>query len=207
MMMEIALIPGHRTVRWCDLAAAALTAVFATLGVLTGVQLAGLAEVHSALLQAAHALGMTAQAVALVDDVPFIGDDAGRLADSVRATAAEVRTSAADIRDDLRTLGLLIGVVIAAIPIVPLILLYVPFRLARLRELRRLRLMLAEPAEPALVAQLAVAAVHRIPYRELRQVSPHPWLDLHEGRHAHLAAAELHRLGVRPPAWLGPAHG
>lgn len=203
-MSELALIPSRRTMRWCDLAAAAIAAVFAALGVVAGVQVSALAELHQVLLEAGHALELTARAVALVNEVPFIGDEAARLADSVRETATEVRTSATTVREDLSALGLVIGIVIAAIPVAPLVLLYAPLRLARRRELRRLRRMLDGPVEPALVEHLARAAVRRVPFHELHEVSAHPWLDIEQGRHEHLAAAELRRLGIRSPGGIGP---
>lgn len=203
-MSELALTPSGRAIIWCDVAVATTTALFAALGVLAGAQVAGLADLHRTLLEAAHALDLTAGAVALVDGVPFIGDDAGRLADSVRETATSVRASATTVQDELRAVGLLVGVVIAAIPIIPLVLLYAPLRLARSRELHRLRGMLHGPAEPALVEHLARAAVRRVPYQELRRVTAHPWHDIEHGRHTHLAAAELRRLGIRSPSWIAP---
>jgi hypothetical protein len=205
-MSELALTPSRRAIIWCDVAVATTTALFAALGVLAGAQVAALADLHRTLLEAAHALDLTARAVALVDGVPFIGDDAGRLADSVRETATSVRASATTVQDELRAVGLLVGVVIAAIPIIPLVLLYLPLRLARRRELRRLRRMLHEPAEPALVEHLARAAVRRVPYQELHRVTANPWLDIEHGRHTHLAAAELRRLGLRSPSWITPGH-
>jgi hypothetical protein len=203
-MSELALIPSRRTVQWCDVAAVVATALFAALGVLAGAHVAALAELHGAMLEAARALDLTARAVALVSDVPFIGDDAGRLADSVRETANSVRASATTVQDELQALGLVVGVVIAAIPVIPLVLLYVPLRLVRRRELGRLRRELHETTEPALVEHLARAAVRRVPYRELRRVSARPWLDIEQGRHAHLAAVELHRLGISSPGWISP---
>lgn len=47
---------------------------------------------------------------------------------------------------------------------------------------------------------LAHAALNRVPYSELRHVSGRPWQDVEQGRHRSLAAAELKRLGLRPPA-------
>lgn len=203
-MSELALIPSRRTVWWCDLAAVVATALFTALGVLAGAHVAALAELHDAMREGAHALELTAQAVALVQQVPFIGDDAGRLAGSVRETATSVRASATTVQEEMQALGLIVALVIAAIPLIPLLLVYAPLRIARGRELRGLRRMLHGPVEPALVEHLARAAVRRVPYRELRRVSPHPWLDVEQGRHGHLAAVELRRLGIRSPAWLTP---
>jgi hypothetical protein len=207
VLSQVTLIPSRRAVWWCDVAAAVAALVFAALGAVTGAYVAGLAEIHRALLEGAHALDQAAQGVGLLGQVPFVGDDAGRLAAGIGDTAAEVRTSATTVRADLRALGVLIGIVIVAIPVVPLVLLYAPLRLARRRELRQLRRMLDGPAEPALVEHLARAAAHHIPCPELHQVSAQPWRDIARGHHSHLAAAELRRLGILPPAWIGSAAG
>jgi hypothetical protein len=136
-----------------------------------------------------------------------VGDDAGRVAGSVRATAAEVRAGAVTLDERVRTLGLIAGAVVTAIPVVPLVLVYAPLRLARRRELRALRRMLAGPPDPALVEHLARSAARRLSLRHLHRTSPCPWLDLARGQHAPLAAAELRRLGVRVPPWLASAGG
>ncbi len=63
-------------------------------------------------------------------------------------------------------------------------MLYVPLRMARQQELRGLRRLLADQPDPVLI---------------LRRVSGAPWRDVDQGRHLPLAAAELRRLGLRPP--------
>jgi hypothetical protein len=209
-LSEPALVLSRRAVRWCDGAAAAAIAVFTGLGVAAGVQLSAIAGLHLTMLDAARALEVTAHAVGLIGEVPIVGDDTGRLAGTVEATAAQVRAGAAVVDERLRTLGQLVGVVIAAIPVVPLVLLYAPLRFARLRELRALRQLLSGQPDPALVEYLAHAAVRHLSYGQLREISPCPWLDLTRGCHAPLAVAELNRLGIRPPGWLtaaGVPHG
>jgi len=72
--------------------------------------------------------------------------------------------------------------------------------------MRGLRRLLAGSVDPMLVEHLARAAVVRVPYAQLREVSRTPWEDLEAGRHRHLAAAELRRLGIAPPdGWDGDA--
>ncbi|MHA6793787.1 hypothetical protein ACVGVM_09765 [Pseudonocardia bannensis] len=205
VMSELALLPSHRTLRRWDAAAAVTTAVFAVLGVVAGLQVWGLANLHRGLLEAAEALDLTARGIALLGEVPLVGTGADQLADSLRQTSVEVRTSTAAARESLRTLALAVGAALAAIPLLPLALLYVPLRRARRRELRGLRQLLQDPVDPMLIEHLARAALRRVPYAELRRISCRPWLDVEQGRHLHLAAAELHRLGVRsPPGWATP---
>ena len=204
-MSELALLPSHRTVGRWDGAAAVTTAVFTVLGVVAGAQVWGLAELYRGLLEAAEALDLTARAIALLGNVPLVGGGADQLADSVRETSVEVRGSAGAARANLRMLAVLLGTSIVALPILPLVLLYLPLRLARRRELRGLRRLLDGPVDPMLVEYLARAALRRVPYAELHRISGRPWLDVEQGRHLHLAAAELRRLGVAPPpGWAAP---
>jgi predicted PurR-regulated permease PerM len=205
MMSELALLPSRRTVRRWDLAAAVSLAVFAALGLLTARHVGQLAELDAGLLRAADALEVTARAIGLIEQVPVVGDGAGQLAGSVRDTAADVRGSVTAAREDLRALAVVLGAVVVALPVVPLLLVYLPLRLARRRELRGLRRQLRGPADPMLVEHLARAALRRVPFRDLRRVSPQPWLDADRGRCLPLAAAELRRLGVAPPpGWSDP---
>lgn len=206
-MSEFALRPSRRTVRRWDLAAAATMVVFTVLGVLTTRYVWQLAELDAGLLRAADALDVTGQAIGLIEQVPVVGDGAGELAATVGDTAEDVRGSVAAARTDLRALGVLLGVIVVALPGVPLLLVYLPMRLARGRELRGLRRLLRRPADPALVEHLARAALRRVPFRDLRRVSAQPWLEVDRGHHHRLAAAELRRLGVAPPpGWSGPDH-
>lgn len=207
MMTELALLPSRRTIRRWDGAALLALVVFAALGVLAGQQVRQLAELDAGLLRAADALEVTAQAIGLIDQVPVVGDGAGQLATTVRDTAADVRSSVAAARGDLGTLSLVLGATLVALPAVPLLLVYLPLRLARRRELRGLRRMLRGPVDPVLVEHLARAGLRRVPFRDLRRISTQPWLDADRGRHRHLAAAELQRLGVTPPpGWTTPDH-
>jgi hypothetical protein len=205
VMSELALLPSRRTVRRWDLTAAVTVVVFAALGVLTALHVWALAELDAGLLRAADALDVTAQAIGLLGEVPLVGDGAGELAGSVQETAVDIRSSVGAARADVQALAVLLGVAVAALPIVPLLLAYLPLRLARRRELRALRRLLRGPVDPMLVEHLARAGLRRVPYSELRRIGPRPWLDVDQGRHHPLAAAELRRLGVRPPAeWTAP---
>jgi hypothetical protein len=205
VIAEFALAPSRRTCRRLDTAALVAATAFSALGLAVGLHLWGLAELHRGLLDAAAALETTGRAIGLVADLPLLGPGARDLADDVTAGAGDVRADALAARDAVRAVALGVGTTIAAIGLLPVALLHLPLRLARRRELRGLRRMLAGPADPLLVEHLARAAVRRVPFAELRRVSPHPWRDLEQGHHTALAGAELRRLGVEPPAaWSGP---
>lgn len=204
MISEFALVPSRRTIRRLDVVSVVLVLGFAALGLVAGLELWSLAQLHRALFDAAAALEATGRAIELVAGVPFIGDDAQRLAGEVIRTAAQVRVDALEARQRVRVLAVVVGAVIALVALVPVAVLYLPLRWARRRELRGLQRLLAGSVEPMLVEHLARAAVRRVPYGELRRVSENPWRDLERGEHTHLAAAELRRLGLSPPRGWSP---
>jgi predicted PurR-regulated permease PerM len=201
VISEFALAPSGRTCRRLDVASVVLAAGFTALGLVVAVHLWELAELHRALLDAASGLEATARAVGLVAELPLVGEGARTLADDVAATAGDLRADALAARDALRAAAVAVGSTIALLGLLPVALLYLPLRLARNRQLRALRRHLSGPADPLLVEHLARAAVRRVPFAELRRVTPTPWTDLEQGRHAELARAELRRLGMSP----GPA--
>ena len=200
MVSELALLPSGRTLRRWDLATAVYVLASLAVGAAAGWQIWSLAELHRALLEAADALTLTARAVGLVGEVPVVGDGADQLAGSITDTAVQLRTNALTVRTQVHALAVVVGVAIALLPTVPLVAVYLPLRVARGREVAGLKRKLAGPVDPMLVEHLAHAALTRVPYSELRQVSGRPWQDVEQGRHRPLAAAELKRLGLRPPA-------
>lgn len=205
MIRELALLPGARTIRRLDVLSVVIVIGFAALGLFAGLHLWGLAGLHRGLLGAATGLESTGRAIASLADLPLVGDAAQRQADNVVRTAAEVRTGALAVRDSVQVMAVAVGVAIALLAVAPVAVLYLPLRLARRRELSELRRMLSEPAEPMLIEHLAREALRRVPYRQLRQMSPHPWRDLERGDHLHFAAAELRRLGLPAPrGWPPP---
>ncbi|MFR9806945.1 hypothetical protein ACL02T_32320 [Pseudonocardia sp. RS010] len=207
MMSELALLPSARTLRRWDLAAVLVAAVFTVLGVLAGIQIWQVADLHLGVLSAADALDATARAVGSLGQVPFVGSQAAQLADEIRGTAQQAREGALAARGDVQSLAVLVALIVVALGLLPGLLVVLPVRIARGRELRGLRRRLAGTPDPTLAAHLAHAALRRVPYQDLLRVSAQPWRDVAEERHQHLAAAELRRLGVRPPdAWAGSGH-
>ncbi|MGH3977291.1 MAG: hypothetical protein ACRDS9_28850 [Pseudonocardiaceae bacterium] len=204
MIRELALLPGARTIRRLDVLSVVIVIGFAAFGLFAGLHLWGLAELHRGLLGAATGLESTGRAIASFANLPLVGDAAQQRADDVIRTAAQVRTGALEVRDTVQVMAVVVGVAIALLAVVPVAVLYLPLRLARRRELRELQRMLSEPIEPMLIEHLAREAVRRVPYRELRRMSQHPWRDLGRGDHVHLAAAELRRLGLPPPRGWSP---
>jgi hypothetical protein len=192
-----ALLPGRRLVRLTDAVAVAVVLVAVALGLLTGLQLDRITDLGTSLQAAASALDRTGSALGTVAGLPVVGGQIGGVADSVRATAEEVRRGGAQAVGTVHVLAVLIGLVVAFVPL-PALALYLPFRLRRGRALRELRSALDAPGgpDPALLAQLAHRALLCVPPARLHAVTPDPWADLMAGRHGQLAAAELERLGL-----------
>ncbi len=205
MIREMALLPSARTIRRLDVVSVVIVIVFAAFGLFAGLHLWELAGLHRGLLGAATGLESTGRAIASLADLPLVGDAAQQRADDVVRTAAQVETGALAVRDTVQVMAVVVGVAIALLAVVPVAVLYLPLRLARRRELAELRRMLAGPDQPMLVEHLARTTVRRMPYRELCRISQHPWRDLEQGDHTHLAAAEVRRLGLPPPrSWSPP---
>lgn len=198
-MAELALLPSRRALRRLDALAVVTVVVFAALGVLAWTRIADLARIGAGLADVAASLDLAARAIALLGEVPVVGESADRLSGSVARAASSVAANAAEVGASVTVLAVVVGLAIALLPL-PLVLgVYLPLRLARRREVRGLRRLLAGEPDPMLVEHLAHGAVARVPYGELRRVSRSPWRDLDAGRHRHLAAAELRRLGVPVP--------
>lgn len=202
MIEQLALWPDQRLLRRVDVLVAAWTLVFLALGVVAGIELWHLTGLSTTLRQAATAIDEAGRGVALVQKVPFIGTAAGTLADSIQGSAVSLRTDAVQVATTAKVLSVVIGIAVVLIGLAPLTMVYLPLRVARRREVRAVARLLRQPVEPLFVEHLAHAAVNRLPYSQLRRLTPTPWRDLEQGRHHLLAAAELRRLGVPvPPDW------
>jgi hypothetical protein len=132
------LLPSRRTVRRWDAAAVVFVLLCAAAGVVAGMQIWALAELHRGLVQTAEAFDLTARALGTVGNVPVIGDDAGRLAGSVQDAATQIRVGALEARAEVRTLAVAVGAAIAVLPVVPVLAVYVPLRVAWHRGVRLL---------------------------------------------------------------------
>ncbi|MDT0352612.1 hypothetical protein [Pseudonocardia charpentierae] len=121
---------------------------------------------------------------------------------------AELHPSLPEAADALTLTAGAVAVAIALLPTLPLIVVYLPLRAASAREVTTLQQKLAGPVDALLVEHVAHAALSRVAYSELRQVSDRPWQDGEQGRHRPLGAAELKRLGLGPSAgWADTGPG
>ena len=208
MVSELALLPSGRTLRRWILTAAGYIVASLAVGAAGGWQIWSLAELHRSLLEAADALTLTARAVGLVGEVPVVGAGADQLAGSITDTAEEVRRNAVAVRGQVHVPAVVAGVAVALLPTVPLVAVYLPMRVAHARAAAGLKRKLAGSTDPMLVEHLAHAALSRVPFAELRHVPGQPWQDVEQARHRPLPAAELTRLGLRPPTgWADTGGG
>ncbi len=152
-------------------------------GVWIGGKVHDLAEISN---QARDAGVATQRAADYLDDVPLIGDEA---ADTLRDAGASTIRTAESGREKIRTLGTILGLIVAIVPSLPLLVFYLPGRIVLGRE--------RYYARGASEELLAVRAVTHLPLARLKAISPDPMGDIAEGRYAALAKAERRRLGSR----------
>ena len=119
---------------------------------------------------------------------PFTGAaDAGRTLEAAGATAG----------DTVHTLALWLGLLVALVPIAWLLARRLPRRYRWMREAGAATSFRIGADDLELFAIRAVATA---PLHELRRAAPDPARALADGDFAPLAAIELARLGLRPPA-------
>lgn len=201
--VELGLLVDRRTIRTLDTVVGLWSLGFLSLGTLSGMHLWGLSQFTASIVQAAFALDETSDSLAILENLPLIGTQFGPLVNSFHATASGMRGNATNAESDVRILAIVIGLSVALAGSLPVVLFYLPLRVIQRRNITALARLVHDPVDPRLVEQLAMAAVIRLPYHKLQNLTPSPTRDLVEGRHQRLAAAELHRLGVQPPReWL-----
>ena len=189
-------LPSGRKVLMLDALVALWVVVWLAVGVAVHDTVEGLTEVTRGFDTVGGAIETSGEAMGGLR-VPLLGrplDTAGR---EVAEAGRAITTTGDEARDDVEAAAALLGATTALVPILPLLLLYGPARYARARDSLAVQRMLADAGgDPRMERLLAERAMLSLPYGRLRQLSPHPWLDLHEGRYDVLAAAELRRLGV-----------
>ncbi len=173
--------------------AASITAAIRTLAAFgRDLETAGL-DFQAGLLDAADALG----------DVPVIGD-------GIRApfdAAASAGQSVADAGRGQQELVEFIAVSVGwSVALVPLLLIALVWLVPRVRFARRSSRMRALIARGLTVDTLAARALARAPLAQLVAVHPDPaaaWRSQQPDALRELAAIELRRAGIRPPAVSG----
>lgn len=128
-----------------------------------------------------------------VGGLPVVGDDVADLFSSLGDGGAHLSAAGVAQQDVVHDLALLLGALVALLPILWLASRYLP---GRLRWVRDASAAVDLRDAPEGLRLFALRAIVTMPLPELRSVSADPAGDYDAGRYEALAAAELHRLGL-----------
>lgn len=200
----------HRTFRLLDGAVLFWVVLWCVLGVWTGVTLWQAADVGDTLRASGESLSRVGEGLSALSEVPVIGERPGEIGSSVAETAVDIISRGTEVKDQLRLLGVFLGIAIIGIPVTPVLGLYLPVRVHHGREVAALRRQLTEHGDdPGFDRHLADRARSWLPYSEVvRLAGEGAGARAHDRAHdetydrageRRLADAELGRLGLRRP--------
>ena len=197
-MSAVLSLPSGRKLVVLDMAVVVWTLAWIAVGVVVGLSVARLGELTDAFRTVGAAIGGVGGTLGSIH-VPILGGPLETASDAVRAAGRDVTARGDAVRGGVEQASVVLGLVVALIPILLVLLAYAPARLARVRETDALRTLVGAARDaPELEALLAERALRSLPYDRLRSLAPRPWEDDLVTRRA-LAQEELRRLGVRPP--------
>lgn len=193
------------TIRFWDSVILFWVVLWLVVGAWTGYEIWQLTGLSASTVDAGHALATAGKALQDLRGTPIVGARTGELGSQVSATASGIIVSGHSANESIRGLSILIGLAVALGPAGPALLIHLPRRRALSREIADVdRALRTQGADQTLLAHLAYRAMSSHGLAELLKISPDPAADLAAGRYDALAAAELHRLGLRPPSQPGP---
>jgi hypothetical protein len=203
------LMPGKRALRVVDAALATWVAAWIALGVAIGVNVDELTALSHTVVAEGRAVETIGGSLRGLSSVPFVGGEASSAGSQVQHAGASAVASGTSSASSIHSLSVLLAIAVALLPSVPVFGFYLPLRVRRGREARALRVAVrTHGQDPAFQSFLARRAIASLGYEQLRRVSSTPWDDVHAGRCAQLAAAELRRLGIDPtPVLIGQGSG
>ena len=193
-------LPAGRKVLALDFAVVLWSFVWILVGVAVAGTVAGLTDLTVAFRSVGEAVGGVGETLGGIN-VPLVGEPLDRASGAVRDAGRDIVMRGEATRDGIERFALVIGTVVAVIPILTLLLPYAPARAARAIEtaaLRRLVGIGAASHDPAFESFLAARALHSVSYSRLRRVAERPWETDAPGTRRALAAEELRRLGLSP---------
>jgi hypothetical protein len=187
-----------------DVAALVGIWLFVRLGRFVHDLVAGLAAPGRAIEEAGERLsGGALRGGDRVDDLPLVGDALRRPFEAVASGGEALIDAGVAQQDATATLALVLGLVVAGLPVAWVLARWLPWRVRWLREAAAVEgLLRTAPDGVALLAHRALASRS---VRTLWRAEPDPWAAFTEGRHGRLAALELDALGLRLPAAPRPA--
>jgi hypothetical protein len=188
-----------RAIRILDVTLVVWIVLWILLAVFVGRAIWSVGRIADPVISNAGGLSETAQGFERLRSVPLIGGVLGGAVGGVAGAADKSRAEAQAIKDRIHTVGLVVGILIAAGPVLVALLIYLPVRLPWRRDVAAVRAALArDPRDPVLQRYLAERAILGLAYDELRELSDDPWSDMRTGRAEALALVELTRLGLAP---------
>lgn len=146
---------------------------------------------------------------AIPTGVPYLSDFLHKATEGLRQHSGQPLISAGQAGSHgIHLLALVLGVLVAAIPIALAVLIFLPRRLRLISDMRgvhiTLRRALARPElSPQMLEILAGRAIYTMPYHRLLQYSRNPAEDWYSRRFERLARAELERHGLSVERYFG----
>jgi hypothetical protein len=152
---------------------------------------------------------------AIPSGVPYLTDFLRKTADAFQTHSGEPLISAGQAGSrGIHQLALILGIMVAAVPIAIAMLIYLPRRLRLISDMQgvhtTLRRALAKPElTPQMLEILAGRAIYTLPYHRLLRYSRNPAEDWYARRFEPLARAELEQHGLSVERYFGarPALG
>jgi hypothetical protein len=141
--------------------------------------------------------------------VPYLSDFLHRTAEALKAHSGDSLITAGQAGSHgIHLLALILGVIVAAIPILFGLTLWLPRRLRLIRDMRGVHVTVKRAlGRPELTAQmleiLAGRAIYTLPYNQLLAYSANPAEDWYLRRFEPLARAELERHGLSVDRYFG----
>ncbi|HEY9286941.1 MAG TPA: hypothetical protein VIT43_02850 [Candidatus Dormibacteraeota bacterium] len=141
--------------------------------------------------------------------VPYLSDFLHRTAESLKTHSGDSLISAGQTGSHaIHLMALILGVVVASIPILLAVVIFVPRRLRLIADMRgvhvTLKRALANPElTPQMLEILAGRAIYTLPYNQLLAYSHNPAEDWYLRRFEPLARAELERHGLSVDRYFG----
>jgi hypothetical protein len=141
--------------------------------------------------------------------VPYVSDFLHRTAEALKTHSGDSLISAGQTGSHaIHLMALILGIVVASIPILLAVVIFVPRRLRLISDMRGVHITLKRAlANPELTPQmleiLAGRAIYTLPYNQLLAYSRNPAEDWYLRRFEPLARAELERHGLSVDRYFG----
>jgi len=198
-------LPGRLGRLVLDLLAVLWTAAWALAGYELYQAVIALQVVADGISSTGHTFNVWIQAFrnATPHNIPGLSSVLADLANSLQRSGGDpLIHNGMEARERIHQLAIVLGILIALIPIVAVTGPYLRWRVRDVAELGAVDAFVRYAEGSGRVQEANAVLAHRavalLPFHQLMRASPDPVGDLTEGRHDALAAAMLRRAGMRP---------